>query len=66
LFQRASSSPATSRLCRIGGVVLPEGTIGGIARRFEIALECFAHLIPPLVGFFSAATAAAMAPGRPR
>jgi Tripartite tricarboxylate transporter family receptor len=22
------------------------------ARRFEIALECFAHLIPPLIGFF--------------
>ena len=31
---------------------MPEGTIGCIARRFEIALECFAHLIPPLVGLF--------------
>ena len=37
---------------RVGSVVLSEGAIGGIARRFEIALECFAHLIPPLVGFF--------------
>src|SRR5207237_1122251 len=52
LFQRASSSPSTSRLARIGGVVLPEGPISCKARRFAIALECFAHLIPPLIGFF--------------
>src|SRR5215472_3865313 len=36
----------------VGGVVLPEGAIGCIARCFEIALECFAYLIPPLVGLF--------------
>ena len=33
---------------RIGGVILPEGAVGGIARCFEIALESIAHLIPPL------------------
>jgi hypothetical protein len=37
---------------RVGSIVLPKGAIGCIARRFEIALECFAHLIPPLVGLF--------------
>ena len=37
---------------RVGGVVLPEGAIGCIARRLEIALECLAHLIPPLGGLF--------------
>src|SRR6516165_7459644 len=36
----------------VGGVVLPEGAIGCIARCLEIALECFAYLIPQLVGFF--------------
>ena len=35
---------------RIGSIVLPEGAISCIARRFEIALECLAHLIPPLAG----------------
>jgi hypothetical protein len=37
---------------RVGGVVLPEGPIGCIARRLEIALEYVVHLIPPLVGLF--------------
>jgi hypothetical protein len=32
----------------IGRIVLPEGAIGGVARRFEIAAEGLAHLIPPL------------------
>ena len=36
---------------RIGGIVLAEGAIGGIARRLEIAVERLAHLIPPLAGF---------------
>jgi hypothetical protein len=27
---------------------LPEGAVGGVARRFEVAAEGFAHLIPPL------------------
>jgi hypothetical protein len=31
---------------------LLEGTVGRITRRFEIALECFAHLIALLIGFF--------------
>src|SRR5208337_2405162 len=30
--------------------VLSEGAIGCVARRFQIALECFAHLIAPLAG----------------
>ena len=47
-FQFASHQPVG----RVGSVVLPEGTIGCIARRFQIARECFAHLIPPLVGLF--------------
>ena len=36
---------------RIGGVILPEGAVGRIARRFEIALQGIAHLIPPLDHF---------------
>ena len=32
----------------IGSVVLPEGTVNGEARRFEVAAEGLAHLIPPL------------------
>ena len=35
---------------RIGGIVLAEGAIGCVARRFEIALEGFAHLVPLLAG----------------
>ena len=35
---------------RIGGVVLPEGTVGGIARRFKIAAKGLAHLIPLVRG----------------
>jgi hypothetical protein len=33
----------------IGSIVLPEGAVGGVARRFEVAAEGFAHLIPSLV-----------------
>src|SRR5271166_621119 len=47
-FQFAGHQP----IGRVGGVVLSEGAIGGIARRFEITLECFAHLITSLAGFF--------------
>jgi hypothetical protein len=36
----------------VGSVVLPEGAIGCIACRLEIALECFANLIAPAGGFF--------------
>src|SRR6185312_7985711 len=32
----------------IGSIVLPEGAVDGIARRFEVAPEGLAHLIPPL------------------
>src|ERR1700761_5380295 len=35
----------------VGGIVLPEGSVGGIARRFQIATECIAHLILPFFGF---------------
>ena len=62
--------PARFKLARhqsvggIGGVILPEGAVGGIARRFEIATEGLAHLIPlVLLASFAAAVAAAMAPG---
>src|SRR6202048_3314249 len=34
----------------ISGIVLPEGPVGGIARRFEVATESIAHLIPPFPG----------------
>src|SRR5215472_9837050 len=37
---------------RVGGVVLLKGTVGRVARRFEIGLECFTHLIALLIGFF--------------
>src|SRR5260370_30952682 len=36
----------------ISSVILPEGTVGGIARRFEITAESLSHLIPSLTGFF--------------
>ncbi|WP_368736638.1 hypothetical protein [Bradyrhizobium campsiandrae] len=32
----------------IGSIVLPEGAVGGVTRRFEVAAESVAHLIPPL------------------
>src|SRR5512145_2374524 len=32
----------------IGSIVLPEGAVCGVARRFEVAAEGLAHLIPPL------------------
>ncbi|KRR29864.1 hypothetical protein [Bradyrhizobium retamae] len=35
----------------VSGIVLPEGPVGGIARRFEVATKSIAHLIPPFPGF---------------
>ena len=32
----------------IGSIVLPKGAVGSVARRFEVAAEGPAHLIPPL------------------
>src|SRR5271166_6919988 len=49
--------PARFKLARyqpvrgVGGIVLAEGAIGRVARRFEIATESIAHLIPPFSGF---------------
>src|SRR5258708_20055978 len=49
--------PARFKLARhqpvrgVSGIVLPEGSVGGIARRFEVATESIAHLIPPFPGF---------------
>src|SRR5580692_2106275 len=49
--------PARFKLARhqpvrgVSGIVLPEGPVGGIARRFEVATESIAHLIPPFSGF---------------
>src|SRR5258706_15899970 len=49
--------PARFKLARhqpvrgVSGIVLPEGPVGGIARRFEVATESIAHLIPPFPGF---------------
>src|ERR1700675_4813271 len=37
---------------RISSVILPEGTVGGIARRFEITAESISHLISSLTGLF--------------
>src|SRR5215470_2196864 len=51
LFQRASNSTDHKPVGRIGGIVLTEGPIDGKARRFKIALERIAHLVPPLAGF---------------
>src|SRR6266700_3851763 len=36
----------------ISSVILPEGTVGGIARRFEITAESISHLIPSFTGLF--------------
>ena len=47
-FQRASSSPATSRLAGVGGVILPEGAVSGVSRRFKIAVKGLARLVPSL------------------
>src|SRR6202048_98984 len=38
-------------VCGVSGIELPEGPVGGIARRFEVATERIAHLIPPFPGF---------------
>src|SRR5271166_6649543 len=38
-------------VCGVGGIILAEGAIGRVARRFEIATERIAHLIPPFSGF---------------
>src|SRR5258708_35219702 len=38
-------------VCGVSGIELPEGSVGGIARRFEVATERIAHLIPPFPGF---------------
>src|SRR5260370_18337657 len=38
-------------VCGVSGIVLPEGPVGGIARRFEVATERIAPLIPPFPGF---------------
>lgn len=35
----------------VSGIVLPEGPVDGIARRFEVATKSIAHLIPPFPGF---------------
>src|SRR6201989_3667377 len=35
----------------VGGIVLPESPVGVIARRFEVATERIAHLIPSFPGF---------------
>ena len=49
--------PARFKLTRhqpvrgVGGIVLPERPLGGIARRFQIATESIAHLIPSFSGF---------------
>src|SRR5438445_2925725 len=49
--------PARFKLARhqpvrgVSGIVLPEGPIDGIARRFEVATESIAHLILPFAGF---------------
>ena len=34
----------------VGGIILAEGAVGGIARRFEIAAKRLAHLVAPLRG----------------
>src|SRR3974377_2056222 len=38
-------------VCGVGGIILAEGAIGRVARRFEIATERLAPLIPPFSGF---------------
>lgn len=43
-FQFASHQPVG----RIGGVILTEGAVGGVARCFEIAAESLLNLIPAL------------------
>ena len=53
-YMRVQFVPARSQLARnqsigrIDCVILPEGAIGGIARRVQITVEGVAHLIPPL------------------
>src|SRR5580658_10385191 len=32
----------------IGSIILPEGAVGGVARRFEVTAEGIAHMIEPL------------------
>ncbi len=51
---------------RIGGVILPEGAVGSLARRFEIAVKSLARLVPPLGPCSAGAIDAATAPVRRR
>jgi len=57
-FQFAGHQPVG----RNGGIVLSEGAIGCVARRFQIALECFAHLIARLAGLSLKARCASTRP----
>ena len=48
----------------VGGIVLSEGTVGGMARCFEVSAQHLAHLVPqPASRRFAASVAAVMAPG---
>src|ERR1700730_6179652 len=38
-------------VCGVSGIELPEGPVGGIARRFEVATERIAPCTPPFPGF---------------
>ena len=51
LLQRASSSPVTSRFAGSAASYWGKARSGRVARRFEIATERIAHLIPPFSSF---------------
>ena len=59
LFQRVSSSARHQAVGGIGGVVLAEGTLGGVAGRLEIAQERLADpkgLVPDSETLFPSTT----------
>src|SRR3954451_11115136 len=47
-FQFARYQP----IGRVGGIILPKGAVGRVARRFKVALQRVEHLVPPLAGLF--------------
>jgi hypothetical protein len=46
----------------VGGIVLPENPVCGIARRFQIATESIAHLIPSFSGFLGGSSCSGDSP----
>jgi len=63
LFQARLQFARDQPIGWIGSIILPEGAVGGVVAPLEVAVEGLAHLIRRWPTSFSAAVAAAIAPG---